>query len=267
MADPPQIYRRAAIYDIAFSYREISREVDALVQWFRRASGRPKPRDILELGAGPAAHSAEFARQGVLAVALDRSADMCAYAKARAETLGCEIKIITGDMVEFELGQQFDLAIIMNDTVSHITSSHHMDRHLRSVADHLRPGGVYIIECANPFQSVLTLEDMHHWSVFRDGIQVDVTWEKLPTCNGIRPPNFMSRVAVRALVGDQTISFSECLNQRSWSYRAIKAALRRVGCFEMAGMYGDFGLEWAFNKSSWRMICVLRRCAATSNVS
>src|SRR3954453_12736893 len=78
------LYREPRLYELAFSYRDIVAEVDAIESWCRTRPGR-----VLELAAGPAAHGRELARRGSSVTALDLSRTMCAYAvrRARADRL------------------------------------------------------------------------------------------------------------------------------------------------------------------------------------
>ncbi|MBV9096512.1 MAG: hypothetical protein JO079_00515, partial [Frankiaceae bacterium] len=77
----PGVYDAARAYALAFSYRDIPAEVDALLGW-AHSIGVRNVASVLELAAGPADHAREFASRGVAATALDNSVAMTEYAKS-----------------------------------------------------------------------------------------------------------------------------------------------------------------------------------------
>ena len=116
---------------------------------FRDPAAGP-PRSVLELAAGPAEHARELARRGLEATALDLSAAMCARAGDLAKADGLSLTVVEADMRDFRLPGEFDLAITMLNSLCHLLSLDDMLRHLASVARHLAPGGLYIVELAHP---------------------------------------------------------------------------------------------------------------------
>ena len=105
---------------------------------------------MLELAAGPAEHAREFARRGLAATALDLNPEMCAYAAREAARAGVEVEVVRDDMTRFDLGRRFDLVVTMLDSTSHLMTLDAFVAHLRRVAAHLSPGGLYIVEMSHP---------------------------------------------------------------------------------------------------------------------
>src|SRR5688500_12972909 len=139
------MYDKPLLYDIAFSYRDYAQEVDCLLAWCARASGKPKPASAIELAAGPADHAIEPSRRGVRASALDLEPAMCAHARERAARAGVPLDVIAGDMIAFEVPSTYDLAITMISSLAHVYTSDDLVRHLRAVAAHMPARGVYIL--------------------------------------------------------------------------------------------------------------------------
>src|SRR5262245_50535841 len=144
------VYAEAELYELAFSYRDIAAETDVLEAWYRRTSGKNRIGTALELAAGPGQHAIELARRGAETFALDISPSMCALADRRAKEAGVIIGTVCGDMIDFELGRRFDLALTMINSVAHIYTLDNLVRHLKSVARHLTPQGAYVVEFQHP---------------------------------------------------------------------------------------------------------------------
>ena len=106
-----RVYSLAHCYDVAFNFRDIGAECDALTQLAQRHGNGP-PRTVLELAAGPARHAREWARRGMAATALDSSATMYEYALTCATRDGVALRAEVADMVDFSLGTRFDLALM-----------------------------------------------------------------------------------------------------------------------------------------------------------
>ena len=142
-------YKLAEYYDIAFGFRDVAAECDFLAGLVRRHLGR-EPHSFLELAAGPALHTIEFAKRGVRAAALDSVQRMLDYADEKARTQQTSIQCICSDMVEFKLPQVCDFIALLMDSSSYLLDNHSVLKHLNCVADHLSEGGVYVLEMSHP---------------------------------------------------------------------------------------------------------------------
>ena len=87
MMEHATIYDAAALYDLAFSYRDFPREARFLRQLYAKRVGR-EPVSFLELAAGPARHALEMRAEGLDVVALDLSTAMAKHAQRRAQERG-----------------------------------------------------------------------------------------------------------------------------------------------------------------------------------
>lgn len=256
------LYERAELYDVAFSFRNIGGEVDALTAWYRSMTGRPAPARVLELGAGPAQHARELVRRGAEAWALDMSRAMADYARAQAAAEGVRLEVVTGDMTAFELPRRFDLMLLMINSVGHLMTESLLVRHLECVARGLTPGGVYIMEVAHP------ADDEKHpdgepprwWSAQRGQTTVDVRWgrpeDALDRQNRIRT----NTVELDANIAGRRVSFVEQVRLRAWKRQTIDEAIQRAGGFSTVRVYGDFAPDVSLeHPEAWRMIYVMQR--------
>ena len=102
---------------------------------------------ILELACGTCGHGILLAQGGFSVTGIDINPNMLEGAQRRMDTVGVKIKLIRGDMVDFDLGaMRFDCVIFMAETFPIITTYEDIKSHFRSVKRHLKPGGLYIID-------------------------------------------------------------------------------------------------------------------------
>src|SRR5690606_38126965 len=143
--------------------------------------GRPRrcwswPRGPPGPAAGPAEHARKFARRGLAATALDLNPRMCAHAAAEADREGVKVEVVQDDMTRFELGRRFDLVVTMLDSTSHLMTLDAFVAHLRRVAAHLSPGGLYIVEMSHPRDRLGEPTVSTGWTVERGAVRADVRW-------------------------------------------------------------------------------------------
>ncbi|WP_242911162.1 class I SAM-dependent methyltransferase [Actinomadura terrae] len=280
------IYDDPWAYELACSFREVPAEVDVLLAWC--AEHRPEDagpvRTVLELAAGPAEHAREMARRGLAATALDLNPAMCAYAAAEAGRAGVALEVVQDDMTRFDLGRRFDLVVTMLDSTSHLMTLDAFVAHLRRVAAHLAPGGLYVVEMSHPRDRLGGDEPSVStgWTVERDGARATVRWgeptDRLDPITQISDDQVTmtiegDRSGTRA--GDRAGGGSgegtggrgprvirDVVPYRFWTATEVDAAVRLAGGLGIVAQYGDFGAgEDAVpltGPEAWRMLTVLR---------
>jgi SAM-dependent methyltransferase len=241
-------------YEMAFSYRDVPHEVDALLAWHGGGV-----TSVLEIAAGPGDHALELAARGLTASTMDLNPAMCARAAERATERGLALRSVTNaDMVDFDLGERFDLVFCLIDSLAHVLELDHLVAHLASVRRHLAPGGAYVMETLHPADGFGVGEHTEiDWTVERDGVRVRVRWGR-----GDEPMDPLTQVTqavvtidVRAPWGEQRIE--ETMAQRFWTRDELRAAARLAG-LDVAAQYGDFDGGALDADKAWRMISVLR---------
>ncbi len=146
------IYNYPKYYELAFSFRNISKEVDFFENCIERFS-RIKVRNVIEIGCGPAPHLTELINRGYNYTGLDRNQKMLKYVEKRAKRLNVKSGIIKGDLRNFTTKKKFDFAFVMLGSLQYILSNDDMLLHFNSLAKCLKHGGIYIID------NVIN----HHW--------------------------------------------------------------------------------------------------------
>lgn len=255
-------YDYARYYEIAFSFRDVHADVDFMLDCYERFSGQARQAAAaLELACGPGQHARVFARRGLRTLGLDLNPTMIDYARARP--YGAGVDWVVGDMRAVQLERPVDLACTLTDSIVHLLSLDDFDRHLRSVAASLTPGGIYIIEQTHPRESFADLESYveTEWIVEARGTRVEIAWgdEKDP----FDPITQRGHTTVRMRVTEKgkTLEIEDHLPQKTWLATEMEAAIRASGVFELVHRYGALDATVPFDNSprARRMVSVLRR--------
>jgi hypothetical protein len=254
------VYDAAHAYALAFSYRDIPAEVDALLGWATAVAGRP-PGSVLELAAGPAEHARECAARGLRAAALDIAPAMTEYAERQAERAGIRLHVVTADMCDFAIGERFDLAITMIDSISHILDETRLDAHFRCVAAHLHESGCYVIEASHPDDSLgdQTLTQTS-WTQEGPGELVSFRWGEPgdPTDESSRVTSVTVTVDYRR-EGHDPLVVRDVVQERSWTREDLLASLERVGGLSAREWFGSFDGLSPDDPKAWRLFAVIQR--------
>jgi SAM-dependent methyltransferase len=246
------LYDAAEAYQLAFSYRDVAGEVETLQRWY---GGRPG--SVLELAAGPAEHAVEFARRGARAAALDRSAAMCERARRNADRAGVALCVHRADMTGFALGERFDLAFCMIDSIAHVLTLDALVAHLDAVRRHLRDGGRYVVESGHPAEYLAASKRVEtEWDVERDGHRVHIRWgspdDRMDPVTQVTP----YRVTITV---DGAVAADEVVANRFWTATELDAAGRLAG-LRVAARYGDLRDDLdVSDEQAWRMFTVYCR--------
>ncbi|HEY8481526.1 MAG TPA: class I SAM-dependent methyltransferase [Spirillospora sp.] len=266
------VYDDPWAYELACAFRDVPAEVDVLLAWYARhrpGGAARRPATVLELAAGPAEHAREFARRGLAATALDLNPRMCAHAAREAAREGVEVEVVQGDMTRFDLGRRFDLVVTMLDSTSHLMTLDAFVAHLRRVAAHLSPAGLYVVEMSHPRDRLGEPSVGTGWTVERDGVRADVRWGE-PT-DRLDPVTQIvdDHVTISITADGATRVVQDVVPYRFWSATELHAVLRIADCLDVVAQYGDFGVGddavALTDPEAWRMITILRGAEVRPN--
>lgn len=260
MAEYSEVYRRANYYDIAFA-RDVTREVDFIVDEFRRIAGRPL-RTLLEIACGPGYHTRGFARRGVETFALDIYPEMVAFARDKADAEGLKgIHWIAEDMRTFKLDRPVDAAIAMYDAIDCLLEADDVVEHFKNVAQNLVPGGVYVLEFTHPRDTSINNYGSFHYAAERNGTKVKVNWAiNRPEADPLTQIFDVETVLRVTENGKETVIVDRA-KERLFTAPELVALTKLSKVFDVAGCYGDFvpGLRIDNSARSRRMIFVLQK--------
>jgi SAM-dependent methyltransferase len=259
-AVPDGLYGDPDLYAWAFSHRDVTGEVDALLRWYARHGPRRSPRRAIELGSGPAEHAVELARRGVRVTALDASAPMRMAARRAARSSGVELEVVGGQMTSFSLTKRFDLALSVGDTVAHLHAIDDLVAHLDAVGRHLTPGGVLVIEATHPADFIGgRARTRSSWQVTRNGQRLRVRWNQRRP--GLDPVTQLEHASVTLTTDAGVVRHDLVL--RRWTATEIEAAARLSKRLRISATYGDYDDTPLADPGASRLVVVLTAAGPT----
>ncbi len=253
-----EIYELPDIYEIAFSYRDVSQQCDFLAAVYGTTAGQP-PQSVLELACGPALHAREFARRGLAVTAMDLAPEMVAYAGRK---LGTEGRAVLADMADFVVAVPVDLAFTLLDSLPYLTTNERLVSHFRSVRRALRDGGVYVVELRHPADARPGGEPttVTTWTVEREGLRVTTEWGADLRYDPVRQTEQVrSRITVEGPGHTRVLESVGVM--RPVLPQELLLIVELAGGWRVLGWWGDFDLGRPLGGSDqdWRMIVGLQR--------
>ncbi len=169
-----KIYQSPEYYEIAFSFRNLAREVDFFEAAIAKFS-KVAVHDVFEMASGTCPYLAEWHQRGYRHFGLDASAEMIRFARRKAAALHADLTLFRGDMSKFRLGaRKFDFAYVLLGSL-YVRSNAEFLTHLDSVARVLRRGSLYLLDGVVRFNFLR--ENKEHWTMKRPGITVTTTYQ------------------------------------------------------------------------------------------
>ena len=184
---------------------------------------------ILELGCGTG-RVTEVLTAGAAVIAVDVLVEMLDHAARRAP----KAKLIAADIRSLALRSQFDLVVLANDPMAHLTSTDDRTRVIESIREHLVADGRVVLEGLYRPRREATVVRARH---------VEEQWEPVG-----------SESLWRATYRYDDAHATSIL--RSWTREEIDRL--RIAGLEIEALWGDFD-ERPFETTSPRMLIVARR--------
>jgi SAM-dependent methyltransferase len=249
------VYDNPFYYDVAFSFRDISKEVDFFEQCIGKFS-KVKVKRVLDIGCGPSPYMTELAKRGYAFTGLDLSKPMLEYSLKKAREAGIKIKTIHVDMRNFKTGEKFDFAFCMLGSVE-VESNKDFLSHLDSVATCLKSGGIYLIDAAAQFD--WTRVGSESWTVIKDGLTVNVSWSATPI-NYVEQKE-IEKITVEAIENGKTKILRTEKTGKIIFPQEFLELIEKNGKFEFVGWFNNFDLTQPLAKATRfnRPMTVLRR--------
>jgi SAM-dependent methyltransferase len=133
-------------YDALYGEKNYAAECDAVEELFRR-HGSGTMHTLLDLGCGTGTHAMLLAGRGYAVTGVDRSPSMLALARKKsARGAGPPVEFLEGDIRTIRIKQRFDAVVMLFAVLGYQTSDADVAAAMRTVAAHLRPGGVFVCD-------------------------------------------------------------------------------------------------------------------------
>ena len=167
------LYKNPKYYEIAFSFRNITAEVNFFEAAIKKFS-KIKVKKVFELASGNSPYLEEWYKRGYQYFGLDLNSEMIDFVKARAKEKEIEAKLFHGNMNSFSLGSlKVDLAYVLLGSL-YAKSNDEFFKHLDSVSKVLRSGGLYILDGIVWFN--IFSDNRQSWTISKKGIKVKATF-------------------------------------------------------------------------------------------
>jgi ubiquinone/menaquinone biosynthesis C-methylase UbiE len=132
--------KSAAFYDAVYAAKDYAGEaerVDALIKAHVRTSGKT----LLDVACGTGGHLT-YLKHHYVSEGLDLDPNLLAIARERHP----ELTFHNADMVQFDLGHTFDAVVCLFSAIGYVVTIERLHSAIASMARHLHPGGVLLVE-------------------------------------------------------------------------------------------------------------------------
>ena len=148
----------AELYDHMTLYAERP-DVDFFLEAAQKAGGPG-----VEVGCGTGRVLLPLARAGIAITGLDRSPHMLAVCRRRLlqepDEVQRRVRLVQGDMTDFDLGRTFDLVTIPFRPFQHLIAVEDQLSCLHTIRHHLQPDGRLILDLFDPSMERLTRDNI-----------------------------------------------------------------------------------------------------------
>ncbi len=138
----------AQYYDLLYQDKDYAQEANFIHQLLKTHA--PAAQQLLELGSGTGRHAEYLAERGYQVTGVERSEEMLARCSDRqvgqSQELAQRLKFLQGDLREVRLEQVFDCVLSLFHVISYQTSNADLVAAFTTVAQHLKPGGVFVFD-------------------------------------------------------------------------------------------------------------------------
>ncbi len=234
MPRPPSVYDSPRYYEIAFSYRDVKREVDFIEEVISKYSRTPV-RSVLELAAGSSPYMLEFSGRGYKYVGIELNKRMVAYSRSRAKRERINAIFVNADMRDFLLRGKVDMAYLLLGSL-YLKSDEELIKHLKSVSAALEPGGLYILEGAvSFFDSEIRRQS---WTIKEGDLSVKATYdpEPLDKKKGI----YSELITLDVNDGHKSFTLEERVSKKVFDIETFLSLVRKEGNFSNVASFSNF---------------------------
>lgn len=208
---------------------------------------------FLDVPCGTGRHSRHISKKGFSVTGVDGSGKLLRVAKQRDKITFYK----KGDLRNFKVGRKFDCAFSLWESYNYLSKTSEMKAFLDGCAQHLKKGGILILDSRNFWREGLLKKKVQERSFRTSMYDVDLIIRKQTFLKKRVHEGIFMYFATNRKNGRQSVVIDQEL-VRIYDIRDIKRlALRK---FDIIGSFGDFDIKDNYSKrQSKRMIVVLRK--------
>lgn len=131
--------KSAQFYDALYHFKDYvaaSNQLKELIDQHKSDS-----KTLLDVGCGTGKH-VEYLQENYQVEGLDLSSELLSIARQRCPN----VPFHEANMVDFNLGQTFDVVTCLFSAIAYVKTLENMERSIANMAGHLKPGGLLIVE-------------------------------------------------------------------------------------------------------------------------
>ncbi len=222
-------------------------EAPDVAEYVKKLAGLKEGDSVLDAGCGLGRISLELALLGLKVTGVDIIQAELDAARESALDEGVELELIKADLRTFKSGKKYDCAVNLYTSFGYCDTIDEDMMILKNIADSLRPGGTFIMECTSRESAIKYFTkgeefDRAGWHV-KTEFSIEGAWE------GLRSRWILS--------DDSCKKVDHVFVQRLYS--APDLCRRMLDCgFANAQAYGDFDLS-PYDENLRTMIIVARK--------
>jgi SAM-dependent methyltransferase len=228
-------YDYPELYEMGF-LKETPKEAVFLGDVFKKYVPFPVKR-VLELGCGSGRLICDMSTRGYQMTGLDLNPTALDYCKKKLKKLGTKGNLVVGDMTNFHFEEPFDAAVNAINTFRHLESEEAALAHLNCVADHLKPGGVFVLSL-HLLPPDGDLWGTERWSAKQDNVSVYYALTVVETSMKTR----LEKLRISMLVkekDEEPMRLSDHITLRIYTAKQLKSLLAKAKKFKLIAVH-DF---------------------------
>ncbi len=140
MTDANKYKILAKYYDKVYELKDYEGESEILKQLIKQYK-KSDGKELLDIACGTGAHLT-YLKKIFTCTGTDLNVEMIDVAKKKHPEVHFEV----ADMSELNLGKKFDVITCLFSSIAYIISKERLSRTIKVFADHLKPGGIVLIE-------------------------------------------------------------------------------------------------------------------------
>ena len=126
------------------------------LQFYKRWLPKNKNARILELCCGTGRLTLPIAQDGYDISGVDYTSSMLEKAKAKSSEEGLAVEFIEADIRTLDLPKKYDFIFIPFNSIHHLYKNEDLFKALNAVKNHLKEGGLFLLDCFNPNLQFIT---------------------------------------------------------------------------------------------------------------
>ena len=225
-------------------------EAPTVAQYVKDLAGLGPGSKVLDAGCGLGRIAVELAALDLDVTGVDIIQSELDAARESAEAEGVPLKLVNHDLRTFQAPNQFDCAVNLYTSFGYCATIEEDMQILRNIADSVKPGGTFIMECTSRETAVLYWTPGEEFE--RAGYKVVTHFEVVGAWEGLR-----SQWTLYPLDHTDDVIVDHTFVQRLYPATFLRDKLLDFG-FSKADVYGDYDLA-PYNEKARTMILIAKK--------